>query len=275
MNLFEAVILGIIQGFTEFLPVSSSGHLQLLHALFGVEEPTLMFDVWLHVATLIPVFIVFRKPIWEIIKNPFQKMTLLLIIGTVPVVIATLLFGEQIENLFGGGSIGFLAATFAITGFLLLFADWASKKLAGKKTTDKMSVLDAAVIGCAQAFAIPPGISRSGTTLAASLGRGLNREEAAKFIFLLSIPAIIGATLNEILKIIHLPEDYYEPVFAFGALPMIAGFVVAALSGYLAIKLMLALIKKAKLRYFSVYVFALAGFITIDTFLLGGRILGV
>ncbi|MCL2575230.1 MAG: undecaprenyl-diphosphate phosphatase [Defluviitaleaceae bacterium] len=274
MNLFEAVILGIIQGLTEFLPVSSSGHLQLLHALFGIDEPTLMFDVWLHVATLIPVFIVFRKTIWELIKNPFQKMTLLLIIGTIPAVIAALFFGEQIESLFEGGSIGFLAVTFAITGFLLLFADWAASRLGGKKTTEDMSWVDAAIIGVAQAFAIPPGISRSGTTLSTALGRKLNRDEAAKFIFLLSIPAILGATINEIMKIVRLPEDAYEPIFAFGLPAMIAGFIAAALAGYLAVQLMLALIRKAKLRYFSIYVFALAIFVAVDTFLLGGTILG-
>jgi undecaprenyl-diphosphatase len=275
LSILEAVILGIIQGLTEFLPVSSSGHLQLLHALFGVEEPTLMFDVWLHVATLIPVCIVFRKTVAGLVRNPFQKTTLYLVIGTVPAVLAALVFGNRVDALFSGGSVTFLIFTFTITGAVLLFADWVAAKGkggGGAKTTESMTWVDALIIGCAQALAIPPGISRSGSTIAASLQRGINREEAAKFVFLLSVPAILGATVLEIVKIVRMPAD--EPVAAFGAAVMLAGFAAAAMAGYLAIQFFLALIKKARLRYFSVYVFVLAALIAVDAFLLKGAVLG-
>ena len=281
MNIFEAVILGIIQGLTEFLPVSSSGHLALTRALTGIDvegDLLMAFDVLLHVATLIPVCIIFRKTIFDLIKNPFQKTTLFLIIGTVPTVIAALVFRNQIDFLFSG-AYWFLAITFTITGVILLFADWAAGRAAknsvnsshsGEKTVDTMTWKDAAIIGCAQAFAIPPGISRSGTTIAASLGLKFSREEAAKFIFLLSIPAIIGGSVLEVANLITRDAGLFTGI---NPIAIIMGFIAAALSGYLAIRFFLALIKKARLRYFSIYVFALALFIAVDMLALNGRFL--
>ena len=281
MSILEAVILGIIQGLTEFLPVSSSGHLALTRALTGIDvegDLLMAFDVLLHVATLIPVCIVFRKTIFDLIKNPFQKTTLFLIIGTLPAVIAALVFRNQIDFLFSG-AYWFLAITFAITGFVLLFADWAAGQAAknavesgnfGEKTMQTMTWKDAAIVGCAQAFAIPPGITRSGTTIAASLGLKFSREEAAKFVFLLSIPAIVGGSVLEVVNLATREAGLFTDI---NPVAIAMGFIAAVLSGYLAIKFFLALIKRARLRYFSIYVFALAIFIAVDMLILDGMFL--
>jgi len=278
LTIIEAVILGIIQGFTEFLPVSSSGHLALTRALTGIDiegDFLMAFDVLLHVATLIPVSIIFRKTIFNLIKNPFQKTTLFLIIGTLPTVAAALIFRNQIDFLFSG-AYWFLAITFIITGLILLFADWAAERNSKNivshenKTMNTMTWKDAAIVGCAQAFAIPPGISRSGTTIAASLGLKFNREDAAKFIFLLSIPAIIGGSVLEVANLFTRDAGFFTGI---DPLAIFMGFIAAALSGYLAIKFFIVLIKKARLRYFSIYVFALAVFIAVDLLLLNGMFL--
>jgi len=261
MSILEAIILGIIQGVAEFLPISSSGHLALAQQLFGIEEATLAFDVLLHVGTLIPVCVIYRREIWKLIRNPFQKTTLLLIVGTIPAVIAALLFGDAIETLLR--SMIFLAIGFAITGVVLLIAD---NIRAGEKEERDITVVDALVIGCAQGVAILPAISRSGSTISSSLLRGLNRETAARFSFLLSIPAILGAA------VLHM-KDLFSGVDVFAGIPLasiVVGFLVAMLSGYLAIQFMLKLIQKAKLKVFSIYLFALALFIAANQFWPGG-----
>jgi len=252
-----------------------------MRAIFGLDlkgDFLLAFDVLLHVATLIPVCIVFRKTILNLIKNPFQKTTLFLIIGTIPAVLAALLFSDQIRFLFSG-AYWFLAITFAITGVVLIIADLLAERSAKaasagltEKTTNTMTWLDAVIVGIAQAFAIPPGISRSGATITASLGRRLSREEAAKFVFLLSIPAIIGGSVLEVAELITRDASFLDADISLVAVA--AGFIAAALSGYLSINFFLSLIKKARLRYFSFYVFALAIFVAVDTFILEGVFLG-
>jgi undecaprenyl-diphosphatase len=256
MSWLEAVILGIIQGLTEFLPVSSSGHLTLMHAFFGINEPTLAFDVFLHLGTLCAVCAAFWRDIWALLKKPFQKMTFLLIIGTVPAVIAALLFGSQIEMLYEGKPL-LLAGAFVITGIMLILAD--SIKSEGKNESD-LKWFDALFVGGFQALAIPPGVSRSGATITGSMLRGMNRETAAKFAFLLSIPAVLGAAVLQFKDVVT------EGSAALGGIPAgqyLIGFLAAALSGYLAVTFMISLIKRAKLKYFSVYVFALAAVVII------------
>jgi len=264
MGFWEAVLLGLVQGIAEFLPISSSGHLALFQRLFGIHEATLGFDVLLHVGTLIPVCVVYGKEIWALIRKPFQKMTLLLIIGTLPAVAAALLLGDAIETLFT--SMLFLAAGFAVTGVILLLADFLPS---GHKEEREITWLDALLIGCAQGVAVAPAISRSGSTISASLLRGLKRETAARFSFLLSIPAILGAAVLQV-------KDMLSGGDVFAGIPatsLIAGFLVAMVSGYLAIQFMLRLIQKAKLRYFSIYLFLLAAFIFVDQLVLGGMVL--
>jgi len=254
MTLLEAILLGIVQGLAEFLPISSSGHLALGQYLFGIDEGNLAFIIVVHVGTLIPVIVVFRRAIWELIKKPFQKMTYLLIVATIPAAIVGIFFEDVIEVALA--SISFLAAGFVLTGVVLILTDRFRKNT---KKSDEITYLDAVLIGIAQAVAVFPGISRSGATIAASLSRGIVREDAAKFAFLMSIPAILGALLLQILHVARgnvLLED-------LNFINLGAGFVAAALSGYLAINFMLAAVKKAKLSYFAYYVLVLAAVIVI------------
>jgi len=256
MSLFEAIILGLIQGISEFLPVSSSGHLLVFHHIFGIAaEDNLTFIIVLNMGSLLPLLFVFRKDIWALIKRPFQKTTALLVIATVPLVIVTLLFVEFIEAMFH--SIRFLPFGFIVTGIVLMLSDKLKDR--GKYIKD-MNFIDAALIGCAQAFAVFPGISRSGSTITASLASGMNRENAAKFSFLMSVPAAFGAVALRLGHIVSgriLIED-------LNFLNLGAGFVTAAISGYLAINFMLSIIKRARLKYFAFYyVFALAVFVVL------------
>ncbi|MCL2397855.1 MAG: undecaprenyl-diphosphate phosphatase [Defluviitaleaceae bacterium] len=254
MTLFEAIILGIIQGLTEFLPVSSSGHLALGHMLFGIEDEGLLFYIVTHVATILSVIAVYWKDVWALIKRPFQKMTYLLIIATIPAAVVGIFFENMVEQALA--SIGFLVVGFIITGVVLMLSDRIRKN---SKKTAEITYLDALLIGAAQAVAIFPGISRSGSTIAAALARGIAREDAAKFAFLMSIPAVLGGL---VLQIIHIARGNLL-VENISFLSLGAGFVAAALTGYLAVNLILTAIKKAKLSYFAYYVFALAVVITV------------
>ena len=251
MTLFEAVFLGIVQGLSEFLPISSSGHLLVFHHLFGITaEDNLTFIIVLNMGSLLPLLFVFRRDIWALIKNPFQKTILLLIIATLPLVIVTLLFEDFIESMFH--SVQFLPFGFILTGVFLLLSDRVKKN---NKDIKNVNYVDAILIGCAQAVAVFPGISRSGSTISASLGRSINREDAAKFSFLMSVPAAFGAIILRTSHIVSgriLLDD-------LNFLNLGAGFIAAAISGYLAINFMLTLVKKAKLKYFAFYyVFAIA-----------------
>jgi len=263
MTIFEAIILGIVQGIAEFLPISSSGHLVVLQRVFGMEEPKLTFDIVLHLGTLLAIVVVFWGDIFALIKNPFSKMTGLLIVGTIPVVIAGFLFRDVIENYLRGGI--WLAAAFTVTGFLLVTADKFTKPTKGEKD---ITYMDALFVGCLQALALPPGISRSGTTLTGAFARGISREAATKFSFMLALIAIAGAgTLEAFLLFTREPAE----AFAVGLAPTIIGFIVSAVVGYASIKLLLRLIKACKLRYFSYYVWALAALILLDYLLINWR----
>jgi len=261
MTIWQAIILGIVQGIAEFLPISSSGHLVLMQRVFGIDLPSMTFDILVHLGSLCAVFAVFWKDILALIKKPFQKMTAMLIVGTIPAVVVGFAFKDQIEQIFNQGF--FLAIAFAITGLLLLAADSIPVARSRKEEKD-MTLIDALIIGCMQALALPPGISRSGATITGGLLRGLNRETAARFSFLLSIIAIGGAGLLEAWEIYESPE-----IISRGdILPFIIGFIAAAVSGYFAIRLLLELIKKCNLKYFSYYLFILAALILVDRFVL-------
>lgn len=260
MDIIKAMILGLIQGLTEFLPVSSSGHLVLFQNIFGMEEATQAFSILLHTATLIAVFIYYWKDIWALMRHPFQRTTALLIAGTIPTVIIALLFNDTFDSIFGGGK--FIGFNFIFTGLILLYAD--SRK-GGRKKIRNMSIFDALVVGLMQGIAILPAVSRSGMTISTCLSRGMDRENAARFSFLLSIPAILGAM---VLTIKDMLSGDVALVETFGVVPMIAGFVTAAVSGYLAIRFMVEVIKKGKLKWFSVYVFILGAVLILDQFVL-------
>jgi len=255
MNIIQAIILGIVQGITEFLPISSSGHLIVLQRVFGMEEPALTFDIVVHLGTLVSIVAVFWSDIVSIIKKPFGKMTGLLIVGTIPAIIAGFLLRDAVETHFRTGI--WLAAAFTVTGFLLILAD---RFTTGSKTERDITWFDALFIGCCQALAIPPGISRSGTTIAGALGRGLERKTAARFSFLLAIIAITGAGALEAWEVV---QDGARAE-AIGVMPLIFGFLAAALVGYLCIRLLLRLIEACKLKYFSFYLWGLAALILVD-----------
>ena len=254
MSLTEAIILGLIQGLSEFLPVSSSGHLLVAHHVFGITgEDNLTFIIVLNMGSLVPLLWVFREDVWGLIRNPFQKMTALLIIATLPLILVTVLFLDYIEEMFH--LVHFLPVGFIITGLILLLSDKFSK---GERELAELRIIDAVLVGLAQAAAVFPGLTRSGSTITASLARGLNRESAAKFSFLMSIPTAFGAIALRAGHIVSgriLLDD-------LNFLNLGAGFLTAAVSGYLAINFMLSIVKKAKLKYFALYyIFALVVFI--------------
>jgi len=243
MTIFEAIILGVLQGFTEFLPISSSGHLLLVQRLFGLEEGLLTFSVVVHIATFIPVLVVYYDRVKSLVRNPLQKMTLLLFLGTLPTVIAALVFSDFIDELFTGN---FLAWGFILTAVIMIITD---KLKDGPKNTDEITWKDAVAVGLMQAVAIIPGVSRSGATIFGGVVRGVERKSALHYSFLLSIPAIAGATVLELRHVFAGHTDL-DMIFT---LPVAAGFLAAMVSGYLAIKLMLRIVAACRLRYFAYY----------------------
>jgi undecaprenyl-diphosphatase len=268
MNIFTAIVLGVIQGLTEFLPVSSSGHLVLFQKIFGIEEPALLFDTMLHVGTLVAVFAVLWKDIWAILKKIFQPLTAYLIIATIPTVIFALAFRAPIEKLFETGQ--FLGVCFLITSALLAAAELLSKRAAagsgngggGLKKPGEMNWLDALVIGIMQAVAIIPGVSRSGATLSGALSRGLNRDFAARFSFLLSIPAILGAAVFQLKDVVKSGETAAGD--GIGMAAMIAGTLSAAIVGFFAVRLMLKIVREKSLWGFAIYTGILGVLVLID-----------
>jgi undecaprenyl-diphosphatase len=262
MNILIAVVLGIVQGLGEFLPVSSSGHLVLLQKIFGISEQTLFFDTMLHVGTLFAVVVVLWNDIIAILCKPIQPLAGFLIIATIPAVLAALVFGDQIEYIFNTGQL--LGVAFLITAVLLCAAEFLSKRISqtnGYKKREELNWLDALIIGIFQAIAIPPGISRSGATISGALSRKLDRDFAARFSFLLSIPAILGALVLNL-------KDLAKNSGAAGGMGVgvIAGMLTAAIVGFFAVKLMLKIVREKSLFGFAIYTAVLGSLILIDQF---------
>lgn len=263
MSIIEAIILGIIQGLTEFLPVSSSGHLELGAALLNIhtEEP-LLFAIVVHGATALSTIVVFRNDIAEIIKGLFTfkwneswDFTIKIIVSMIPVGIVGLLFEDQIDAFFGGKIIlvGFMLL---ITAALLSFTYFA-KSVQGSK----VSFPNAVVIGLAQAFAIMPGISRSGTTIAVALLLKVDKVKATRFSFLMVLPPILGATLLKVIKFTSAPATAMTDISGFA---LFGGFAAAFIAGLFACKWMIEIVKKGKLIYFAIYC-AIVGMLAILT----------
>jgi undecaprenyl-diphosphatase len=266
MSILTAIVLGVIQGLTEFLPVSSSGHLVLFQNIFGIEEPTLLFDTMLHVGTLVAVFAVLWKDVWAILRRLYQPLTAYLIIATIPTVICALIFRAPLEKLFETGQ--FLGVCFLITAALLSAAELLSRRAAadegGLKKPGEMNWLDALVIGVMQAVAIVPGVSRSGTTLSGALSRRLNRDFAARFSFLLSIPAILGAAVLQLKDVVKAGETAAGDGISMAA--MIAGTLSAAIVGFFAVRLMLKIVREKSLWGFAIYTGILGVLVLVDQF---------
>jgi undecaprenyl-diphosphatase len=246
MSKLEAFILGMIQGLTEFIPISSTGHLFLGRAFFGLKEAGLFLDTMLHIGTLIAVLVIYQQELLAIIKKPFGKLSILLVIGTIPAVIVGLLFSNLFDSISKSGvTIGW---EFIFTGIILWMAESVKK---GRKKMEDLGYFDAFFIGSFQALAIFPAVSRSGLTIAAGLFRKLDRETSAYFSFLLSIPVIAGGIVLEFGDIL---SGNVEAV-TFGSL--FVATVASALFGYIAIKWMLRYLKQKSLKIFAYYVWAL------------------
>jgi undecaprenyl-diphosphatase len=263
MNILTAIVLGVIQGLTEFLPVSSSGHLVLFQKIFGIEEPTLLFDIMLHVGTLAAVFAVLWKDIWAILRKLYQPLTAYLIIATIPTVIIALSLKDPIEKLFETGQ--FLGVCFLITSALLAAAELLSRRAGGGlKKPGEMNWLDALIIGIMQAIAIVPGVSRSGATLSGALSRRLDRDFAARFSFLLSIPAILGAAVLQLKDVVKGGETAAGD--GIGIAAIIAGTLSAAVVGFFAVRLMLKIVREKSLWGFAIYTGILGVLVLVDQF---------
>jgi len=256
MGILEAIILGIIQGLTEFLPVSSSGHLEIAKAIFGdQQEEGLLMTVTLHAATALSTIVVFRKDITQILTgllsfkmNEEMMFSLKIIVSMIPAAFIGLFFEDQIDALFEG-NILLVGSMLLVTGALLFLADRA------KNTDKKVGLKEALIIGISQAIAILPGISRSGATISTSVMLGIDRERAARFSFLMVVPLILG----------KMAKDLMDGEFSGDSLelmPLGAGFIAAFITGLAACTWMIALVKKSKLSWFSLYCF-LAGIIVI------------
>ena len=261
MSLFEAIILGVVQGLTEFLPVSSSGHLLLLQRVFGIEEGGLFFTVMLHLATLVAVLIVYRRQVWQLICRPFQKTVLLLVIATLPTVAIALLFKKvaPFDAFYEKAESGvYLGLGFLFTGCLLLLSDLLRRGRKKGRPLHEMTVGDGIAVGCMQAIGVLPGVSRSGSTISGALIAGLNSRAAADFSFLLSIPAIIGGVVLEV------PDAIQNGLGDFNIFCLMAGMLAAGFTGYFAIRLVLGAIKKRRMWGFAIYVALLGCVVVFD-----------
>ena len=251
MEWFEALILGVIQGLTEYLPVSSSGHLAIASNFFGINgEDSLMFTVAVHVATVLSTLVMLWKEIDWILKGLFKfemnaetKYALNILVSMIPVGIVGLFFKDKVEEAFGSGLL-VVGVMLLVTAVLLIFSFYARPR-----QKERLSLRDAFVIGLAQACAVMPGLSRSGSTIATGLMLGNKKEMLAQFSFLMVIPPILGEALLDILKAVK-GEDVMGGV---GMLPLCVGFMAAFISGCFACKLMINIVKKGKLVYFGIY----------------------
>ncbi|MBR2885389.1 MAG: undecaprenyl-diphosphate phosphatase [Clostridia bacterium] len=275
MTVIKAFILGLIQGISEFLPISSSGHLSIAGQLMGMDPEAsnlLSFNILLHVATLAAVFIVFWNDIWEMIKAFFgmlgdlftgkglrlkeftyRRLIIMLIAGTIPAVFAALFLGDIIEN----PELWQIGIFLIITAILLFL----SEKLAGGNISlEEMSVKRAFCVGCFQGLGTLPGISRSGSTIVGGLFSRLEKSTAVRFSFLLSIPAILGALVLDLKDMVGATTQ------TLSFMPVAVGMITAAISGYFSIRFLLRLVEKSKLSYFSYYCVAAGVFAIILNF---------
>lgn len=254
MSVLFALILGIIQGLTEFLPISSSGHLLLFEYIFGLKSGDMFFNVLLHFASLLAVVIVFWKDIVILIKNPLSNKTKNIIVATIPTVVIALFIKKFFNDYY---LFLFLGFGFLISSFLIFISIMLRKR---NKKNKILSKKESFVIGIVQGFAVLPGISRSGSTICAGLLQGVNREEAAKFSFLISIPIIIAAMIIELYDAVKI--GFCNVSFLNCLVGFLSSFVVAIFS----IKLMMKIVRKGNWFLFSVYLFVLSVFVILNQF---------
>lgn len=260
MNTFEAFVLGAVQGLTEFLPISSSGHLLLLEKIMGISTDSgdlLLLNILLHFGTLAAVFMVYWKRIWNMVKHPIRSELKWLIVATIPAVVAALVvdFSEAFEG-------RFIIWSFYLTSVVLIAGTAMNKHRRRNRTLHKqIRWYDAVAMGVMQAVAILPGLSRSGSTISGGVASGLSRKRAADFAFLMSIPAILGSAVLELKDVI-----FGNTAYTLQLLPTIVGVAAAAIFGLIAIKGFLALIRKISMNVFAVYTFLLGTFLLLNKY---------
>ena len=247
MSAIEAIILGLLQGLTEVLPVSSSGHLAIAKALFGIETEDLCFEVVAHAATVCATIIVFRKEIVDLLQGLFKfryndqtRYILMIVVSMIPVFVVGMFFKDYVGALFGSG-LAVVGAALLVTAALLFFSGRNPEK-----QTKHLSYKSAFIIGLAQAVAVIPGLSRSGSTIATGLICGVKRDQVAQFSFLMVLVPILGEAFLELVG-----GEF--AVSSTGVLPLVAGFVSAFVSGLFACKFMISIVKRAKLHWFAIY----------------------
>ena len=255
MNTIEAILMGILQGLTEYLPVSSSGHLTIAANLFGIDgEQNLTFTVAVHVATVLSTLVILWKEIvwilkglfkWDGAMNAEQRYALAIVVSMIPVGIVGVFFKDYVEEIFGAGLM-VVGCCLLLTALLLIFSYYARPR-----QKENISLADAFVIGLAQAVAVLPGLSRSGSTIATGLLLGNKKEQLAQFSFLMVIPPILGEALLDILK--AMSQGSEAATAGIGTWPLLAGFLAAFLSGCLACKWMIDIVRRGKLIYFGIY----------------------
>lgn len=258
MSIIEAIILGLVQGLTEFIPVSSSGHLVFLHEAFGITENGLMFDVALHIGTLAALLMFFHKDIVLLIKgifgkNEYTKVAWLIVFATIPAVISGMLLQERAESAFR--SVQLVATNLILIAFLMLGAEWFTKRYERKTKLENITTSQAFAVGVAQAIAVVPGVSRSGGTITTGLFMGLDRVAATRFSFLLGIPITFGAIVKVMM------DDGASLMLGDGFGLFAVGIVTALLSGLFAIRFLLKFLSKHTLAVFAYYRIVLGVFV--------------
>ena len=269
MNTFQALLMGLLQGLTEYLPVSSSGHLTIASTLFGIDgEENMLFTIMVHVATVLSTIVILGGEIWKIIKgmfgplnagakglnclNPDHRYVLNILVSMIPIGIVGVFFKDQVEAIFGSG-MTIVGICLLVTALLLTFSYYARPR-----ERESISLGHAFIIGLAQAIAVLPGLSRSGSTIATGLMLGEKKSNMAQFSFLMVIPPILGEALLDVLKMVKGESLGAE----IGWMPLTVGFLAAFISGCVACKWMIGIVKKGKLIYFAYYC-AIAGVISL------------
>ncbi|MBR5678534.1 MAG: undecaprenyl-diphosphate phosphatase [Paludibacteraceae bacterium] len=263
MSWLEALILGIVQGLTEFLPVSSSGHLEIGHALLGTSgEENLIFAIIVHAATVLSTLVILWKEVMQLFKGTFASLqwnaekdyVAKLLVSMIPVFIVGMFFKDQVEAFFGNGLL-LVGICLLITAALLALSEWLQKKRQGMG--HEVTYRDAIIIGVAQACAVLPGLSRSGTTIATGLLCGVKKESVAQFSFLMVLIPILGEALLDLLKLLQ-----GEITSTLGVIPAVVGFVAAFVTGCLACRFMIEIVRRQRLVWFALYC-AIVGLTTI------------
>lgn len=267
MEWFQAMVLGLIQGLTEFLPVSSSGHLTIFKAIFGIDADNLSFEVAVHAATVLSTIVAFRKEIWDILRgvlkfryNPQTEYFLKICVSMVPVFIVGVFFKDLVTDIFGSGLI-IVGCMLVLTAVLLTLGETLSNRQVRKAAAEgckgghEVGWWDALIIGIAQAFAVMPGLSRSGTTISTGLMLGVKKSSMAQFSFLMVLVPILGEAFLQLVG-----GDFAASSSGISAWSLTIGTLTAFVSGYIACRWMIRIVQKARLRWFAIYCLAAAAF---------------